>query len=224
MSDWAYKPNDQRNFVHKRIIGGFGGFLTGGPAGAIAGFVEGGKKRKGGQPAAGGPVARRADFPDQASFLDARRRGVQCPSGQVRMAGLCVDTSLAGGGPSALSVQAGGVGEPVMGQFGAALQPMVEDRMVRSCLPGMVLGKDGLCYNKRDISNKQRAHPRGTKPLGTPGEMAALRKAAAFGRRMETTVKRMQKIGVLKKPRGGRRAPARQPKMLGPGVVQIQQE
>jgi hypothetical protein len=38
--------------------------------------------------------------------------------------------------------------------------------------------------------------------------MAALAKAARFGKRMETTVKRMQSIGVLKKPRragGGRK-------------------
>jgi len=95
----------------------------------------------------------------------------------------------------------------------------VDTRQVLICLPGMVLGKDSLCYNKGEITNKQRLWPRGRRPLGTPGEMAALAKAASFGRRMETTVKRMQKIGVLKKPsRGGRRAPRQLTAHAGDGV------
>jgi len=103
-----------------------------------------------------------------------------------------------------------------MGRFGAGLPPMVEVRQHRECLPGMVLGRDGLCYNKSDIKNKDRAYPKGRRPLGTPGELAALAKAASFGRRMETTVKRMQKIGVLKKP-APRRSPPKTTHLLGPG-------
>ena len=49
--------------------------------------------------------------------------------------------------------------------------------------------------------------------MGTPGDMSALRKAASFGRRMETTVKRMQKIGVLKKPASRKAAPEK-PKLI----------
>ena len=102
---------------------------------------------------------------------------------------------------------------------------MVTTRQHRQCLPGMVLSaRDGLCYERRAIRNSDRAHPRGRRPLGTPGELAALAKAASFGRRMKSTVRRMEKIGVLKRPvrAAARKAPA--PKLLAPGVVQIQQE
>ncbi len=196
-------PNDVRGFVHRRIFGAIKGGLTGGIPGAIAGAITSGRRagrRSGGQPTA--PVFRTQPVPP------GRRQPINQPrialTGQlpgspscnpplVLVNGICVSP----GSPGSIDV---GSGEAVMGQFGAALIPMSETRFVRECLPGMVLGKDGLCYNKGSIPNKARAYPRGTRPLGTPGEMAALRKAASFGRRMETTVKRMQKIGVLKKP------------------------
>jgi len=45
------RPNDQRNFVHKRILGGIGGFLSGGPGGAIGGFLgSGGGRGRGNVP------------------------------------------------------------------------------------------------------------------------------------------------------------------------------
>jgi len=187
-------PNDQRNFVHGRIIGAVGGFLTGGVTGAIGGAVRGGR-RQGGQPVSPMSIAGPRNI--------ARRS--QCAPGEVRRNGVC---RLPRAGTlaklqRAIPFGATGLtaaGDAIMGQFGAALEPFVDVVQVRKCLPGMVLGKDGNCYNRRDISNKEREWPRGTRPLGTPGEMAALRKAASFGRRMETTVKRMQKIGVLKKP------------------------
>jgi len=111
------------------------------------------------------------------------------------------------GSPADIDVGGSMAGQAVMGRYGAALAPMSEMRLTRDCLPGMVLGDDNLCYNRRDLKNSERKWPRGTRPLGTPGEMAALRKAASFGRRMETTVKRMQKIGVLKKPASRKAAP-----------------
>lgn len=37
------KPNDLRRFVHRRIIGAAGGFLSGGVGGAVAGFARGGR-------------------------------------------------------------------------------------------------------------------------------------------------------------------------------------
>jgi len=209
-------PNDQRNFVHKRIIGAAGGFLSGGFTGAATGFVRGGR-RSGGQPVA----------PSASSRSQLRFGGRPCGAGMVPLGrgGRCVaDPKKAG--PLALiqRIVPGGAtgrhefGDAVMGVHGAGLQPAIEDRMVRICPPGMVLGRaDGLCYNRRDIANKAREYPRGTRPLGTPGEMAALRKAASFGRRMETTVKRMQKIGVLKKPSRGRRPGRPAPRQIGPG-------
>jgi len=147
-----------------------------------------------------------------------RRMGLRqgrCPKGRKRVGTLCVKPSAIL--PLGEKFITRASGDAVMGQFGAGLTPLVDTVEVRSCLPGMVLGKDGLCYNKTDISNKNREHPRGRRPLGTPGEMAALAKAAAFGRRMETTVKRMQKIGVLKKPSRGRSRPRPAQRQIGPG-------
>jgi len=37
------RPNDSRGFIHKRIGGAVGGFLTGGVTGAIGGFARGGR-------------------------------------------------------------------------------------------------------------------------------------------------------------------------------------
>ena len=92
------------------------------------------------------------------------------------------------------------VGDAVMGQFGAALEPgsRIIDRAV--CLRGMVLAVDGLCYNRSQIRNNQRMWPKGRKPLLTGGEMRAISIAATAGRRMERASKRLQKIGLMKKP------------------------
>ena len=111
------------------------------------------------------------------------------------------------GSPADIDVGGAMGGSAVMGRYGAALAPATDLILHRDCLPGMVLGDDNLCYNRGSIRNSDRKWPRGTRPLGTPGEMAALRKAATFGRRMETTVKRMQKIGVLKKAAPRKAAP-----------------
>ena len=99
------------------------------------------------------------------------------------------------------------VGEAVMGRFGAALEPgiMTIDRAV--CLPGMQLGKDGLCYNKGAISNKERLWPAGRKPLLTGGEMRAINIAAGAGRRLSSATKRLQGLGLMKKA-----APRKTPK------------
>jgi len=127
-----------------------------------------------------------------------------CPPGTVSTRDGCVSPVSPVGRSLELSTA-------VMGQYGAGELPMGRSVLTLDCRPGMVLGKDEICYNRRDISNKERKWPRGARPLGTPGEMVALRKAASFGRRMETTVKRMQKIGVLSKPAPRR---SKQPKRL----------
>ena len=92
-----------------------------------------------------------------------------------------------------------GVGQAVMGQYGAALQPgsMMINRAV--CLRGMQLGNDGLCYNKSQISNKQRMWPAGRRPLLSGGDMRAISIAARAGRRMELATKRLQRMGMMKK-------------------------
>ena len=92
------------------------------------------------------------------------------------------------------------VGEATMGRYGAALIPgsQIVDRAI--CLRGMQLGNDGLCYNRGQITNKQRMWPAGRKPLLTGGQMNAISIAARAAKRLEVTTKRLQKMGMMKKP------------------------
>ena len=92
------------------------------------------------------------------------------------------------------------IGDTVMGRYGAGEQPgnMVVNRAI--CRPGMVLGNDGVCYNRSQISNKEREWPRGRRPLLTGGDMKAISTAARAGKRLEGATKRLQKIGLMKKP------------------------
>jgi len=100
-----------------------------------------------------------------------------------------------------------GVGDAVMGQFGAALEPgvMMIERSV--CLPGMQLAKDGLCYNKGAITNSQRMWPRGRRPLLTGGDMNAISIASRAGSKLDRTTKRLRALGMMKALPKGRGAP-----------------
>jgi len=114
------------------------------------------------------------------------------------------------GGRSGFEVT-GPVGEAVMGRFGAGLVPgsMMVDRAV--CLRGMQLGVDGLCYNKGQITNKQRMWPRGRRPLLTGGDMRAIGIAARAGTKLERTTSRLRNLGMMKalpKPRKAKALPA----------------
>lgn len=119
------------------------------------------------------------------------------------------------------------VGEAVMGRFGPALVPGRKVIDEKTCLRGMVLGLDKLCYNSKGpgrISNKNRLWPKGAKPLGSPEQMRALRIAAQFGRQFETTQKRLQKLGVVKKPAARGRRAARKQLSAGKGITVIDTE
>lgn len=103
------------------------------------------------------------------------------------------------------------VGDAVMGQFGAALQPGMMQIERSVCLPGMQLAKDGLCYNKGAITNSQRMWPRGRRPLLTGGDMRAIGIAARAGAKLDRTTKRLRGLGMMKalpKGRGTRVHPA----------------
>jgi len=106
------------------------------------------------------------------------------------------------------------VGDAVMGRYGAALTPgsLIIDRAV--CLKGMQLGDDGLCYNKSQIRNNQRMWPAGRRPLLTGGDIRAISIAARAGRRLEGATKRLQRLGMMKKPTSSRRAPHQHAKLL----------
>ena len=97
------------------------------------------------------------------------------------------------------------VGEATMGRYGAALIPgsQIVDRA--TCLRGMQLGNDGLCYNKGQITNKQRMWPAGAKPLLSGGEMNAIRTAATARGRVARAAGR---LGIIPKAARKRRTPA----------------
>ena len=110
-----------------------------------------------------------------------------------------------GGGTGPIRDDFGGAAQ---GRFGVGLAPASRTVTRRSCPRGAKLGKDGLCYDK--IANKDRAWPRGARPLLTGGDMKAISKASRAAARLERTSKRLQKIGLIKKPSRGRARPRRQ--------------
>ena len=213
------------NFVHKRIIGGVKGFIASGgnPLAAAGGFLRGG----GATEAVQLPVRRTAPrtltarpglisagekeggrvvkFP---SFAPRAPSG-PCGPGRFRVAGVCVDPGAAApGGPPLFQMLGPGsgagsvapVGDAVMGRYGAGLVPgsRIVDRA--TCLRGMQLGNDGLCYNKGQIKNSERMWPRGRRPLLTGGDMRAISVASRAANRLTRTAVRLQEIGLIKKP------------------------
>jgi len=208
------RPTDERGFIHKKILGGVAtlagiGARVGIPgAGAVSTiartFIGGGRGRgfvprtelgrgitlaseaekRAGAEAKGFPLASR--LPLAGGGRD--RNG--CPPG--------MRPDFKSGQCEAAAGQE--VGEAVMGRYGAGLIPgeIIIERAV--CLRGMQLGDDGVCYNKSQISNKQRMWPAGRKPLLSGGDMRAISIAARAGRRLEGATKRLQRLGMMKKP------------------------
>jgi len=82
------------------------------------------------------------------------------------------------------NVSPAGAQQAVMGRYGAALTPIMTQVLTRSCLPGMIVGKDGLCYNKRDLRRDERKWDPGTKPFLTGGQVKALKTAARLQKRI----------------------------------------
>ena len=216
------RPGDRRGFVHKRLIRAVGGFVRGGPSGAVAGLLSPGRPparavapreqvaRTSLSSARGKETGRQLKFGPEVSMtrtLSGRVKrilgfngngddGCVAPFRRDPGTGKCKIFVGERAGPN------GGreVGNAVMGRYGAALEPgiMTIDRAV--CLPGMQLGDDGLCYNKSQISNKQRMWPRGRRPLLTGGQMRAISVAAGAAKAIDKSTKRLQELGMLKKP------------------------
>lgn len=202
------KPGDQRGFIHKRIFGGIKGAIGGifgGPGGiiggAVGGFAGGGRT----SPVATVPQAAVCppgfvfDPRSQSCVEIAPRRVVGTPGFRG-----AAERFFPGGGtglelePAVTPPQQ--FGEAVMGRFGAALEPMQRDTSTRVCPRGTVLAVDGLCYNSKEIRNSDRMWPRGRRPLLTGGDMRCIAVAARAGRTLERTTKRLQKLGLMKKP------------------------
>lgn len=201
-------PNEQRNFVHRRIIGAVGGFIQGGPLGAASGFARGG---------GGG-----RSTPVTLQPIPQSRQN--CPAGFTRdAAGNCVQTQGAptpGFRGAVQRLLPGGqtgfqpipqFGNAVMGQYGAALEPSTMSSTMLKCPRGTVLGTDDLCYNRKDIKNSERKWPRGRRPLLTGGDLRAITQASAAARKIERKTKQLRRLGMLKTPT------TRRPRAVAPG-------
>jgi len=226
MIDLSPLPHNRRNFVHKRIGRAVGGFVSSGfnPISAAGAFFAPEPARNvqprtetarpSARSARGVNLGRRVKFASPrfagttgtAINLAGQRGTNGCPIPFQRpdpVTGECTFFLGDRPGPDSRALPIGpGLpgGEAVMGQFGAALVPgsRIIDRA--ECIRGMVVGSDGLCYNKSQIKNSDRMWPKGRRPLLTGGDMAAISKAARAAGRLERTTKRLQKIGLMKKP------------------------
>lgn len=95
-------------------------------------------------------------------------------------------------------------GNLVRGRYGIGQAPRVAGRLnnrsgqpyqVLRCPPGMLLGKDNVCYES--LRNHERKWPKGRKPLLTGGEMNAITKAARAAARLTRTKKRLKKASRM---------------------------
>ena len=207
------RPNDERGFIHKKILGvvsKVSSFIPGPVGGIVSGIT--GKLATTKQAKAVGTAAK---FPELRPTIRTFGPGTGLAPGLPRsfrpppqlQAGPCdfpMVRDTEGRCRTPTSGEFGGeqfgVGAAVMGRYGAALEPgsQIIDRAI--CLRGMQLGDDGLCYNKSQITNKQRMWPAGRKPLLSGGDMRAISIAARAGRRLEGATKRLQRLGMMKKP------------------------
>jgi len=208
------RPNDERGFIHKKLLRTISKVTSVLPIpglGAISRITG----------ALGGSGATRVPSRFTAAFPGGAPRGF-CPPGTagcgpqrvVNVPGFRgrAERFFPGGStglmlqPTASRAQAD-FGAAVVGQFGAGLEPAVRSGQTRICPRGAVLATDGLCYNKRDISNKNREWPRGRRPLLTGGEMHAISIASSAARKLERKEKQLRSMGMMKQIRkGGRRA------------------
>lgn len=204
--EFGGKPGDERGFLHKKIlglVGKVGGILPIPGAGAIstiartlagsgktvprtltarptqfsAGEKELGRQLKFGNGNGKAPATdcripgQRRDQFGRCSWFFGERRG---PNGDAP------------------------TGDAVMGMHGPGVEPGIQtiDRAV--CGRKMVLGDDGLCYHKTQISNKERMWPKGRKPLLTGGDLNAVSTASRVGRRMDDMSARLRHMGLMK--------------------------
>jgi len=233
------RPNDARGFLHKSTLGRFVGGLVKravpvvGIASTVVGTARslvGGRSRGRGfvpRTELGRGITRTSEF-EKGRGVDAKFGG---PAPEIPFIDKipCKDPALVRASDGHCVARGSGhfeshfgreegsavpVGDAVMGRYGAALTPgsMIIDRAV--CLKGMQLADDGLCYNKSQISNKQRMWPAGRKPLLSGGDMRAISIAARAGRRLEGATKRLQRLGMMKKPQPRRLAPHQHARLL----------
>lgn len=212
---------DEGGFVHKRIFrgikGAVGGLLSGSPLGIIGGAVGGFLSPDAPEevaPQVGCPPGftfdgrecrpRRSFAPRAERGAAAVLRAIPGPLGELAGTAFAEPRGVTAAVPAAVGPDQ--FGNMVMGQFGPALEPAIRDTMTRICPRGSILGTDFLCYNKGEITNRQRAWPRGRRPLLTGGEMRCISIAASAAKKLQKKQKQLISLGMLKRP-ASRRAP-----------------
>lgn len=174
---------------------GGGGFSIGDQlSGALGGLINRGAAELGDRLFGGSePPSGEAVVPGTGFTVPEGGNGGTCPGvGSIRVAGRCVNLGdLGPGGAPAVTPQVGGDWNPVAGLYGVGVTPMVEERIHRSCPPGYVLGKDGVCYD--GLAKSKRKWNPGRKPLLTGGEMAAIAKAKRAAGRLKRAKKGLKK-------------------------------
>jgi len=174
------------------LLDAAGGFLRGGPVGAVTGVI-GGVLGGGSEGPGGSPVV-----PGMSGF-----QASPCQPGYIKVGSRCVKptAALPGGQPFTMDAY----GSAVLGQFGTALQPGSQSAVRLLCPPGSVLGKDNLCYNKSQLRKSERKWVPPRKPLLTGGELNAIRTAASAARKLRAQESRLQSMGMLPKHVSSRR-------------------
>ena len=214
-----------QGFVHRRIFGAAKAFVTtGSPIAAVGSFLTtGGSEGKSGSsvipqgrdPVPGLPIAPTpvstmlpAPCPNRSMVIDHRGRCVQGAgfSGLGPGAGVFDPLGLDLGARARDFLAPPQGPAPAVPMIGAsAVAPFRHTQVVRRCGRGSVLAIDGLCYDKKTLRKDQREWPPGRKPLLTGGDLNAISRAARAAGRMKTQQKRLQKLGLLPKPKSAQR-------------------
>ena len=130
-----------------------------------------------------------------------RRFGDACPTGYELRNGRCEKAGIRGTLERTFPGDVGGdqyAWQAAVGRYGYGAVPHPEMREHLVCPPGMVLGRDELCYES--LSNKERKWKKGPKPFLTGGERKALQTAARLrGAKGNKAV--MKLLGYSKKSR-----------------------
>jgi len=162
------------SFLSRALAAGVG-FATGGPAGAVAGAFR--------DPFGSGDGSRAFGEPSQ------------CPPGRFRVGNQCVDPLALppGGEPVTIPVSGTSVGNgagAVIGSFGIpAMRPVTVTRPTSRCMPGAILGRDGLCYMKGSIPKSFRKWRPAPKPPMSAADAKALRRIGSLQKKVTRLAK-----------------------------------
>ena len=136
-----------------------------------------------------------SEVPSGSNLVPGATGGGNCPSGTISIFGKCIDVQP-GGATAGAGLVVGG-GEAVHGYYGVGVAPAQRSIAVRDCPAGMVLGKDGICYNRAQLRKSERAHPPARKPLMTGGDLNAISRASSVARKLKRKNKELRKLGLL---------------------------